>query len=340
MTPTISVIVPVYNVERYLARCIDSILAQTFMDFELILIDDGSPDNSGRICDEYAAKDARIRVFHQENGGVSSARNHGIDAALGEYVCFVDSDDLILPTYLETLFETITENDADIATCGYITSYYKNGQVIKQETREPAITGTYSNFGKPLIELQSPAMYSTPFNHLFRKEIIKASNITFPPIRRGEDDYFVHCFLRAAQSIAICAENLYIYIIYLSDRTSATSNFTANYYNCYSLTYNNKKLLCEQLREYDPKSAKTLDFMFRKQFWSLLCGDFVIQMCRGPLTYKGRLNYIKTCLSASNPPHEDIAFSGKVDRLIFGLVKKKACHRLVWLGYMRSCLRK
>lgn len=94
-TPKISVIVPVYKAEAYLHRCVDSILAQTFQDFEVLLVDDGSPDRSGEICEEYARKDSRVRVFHKENGGVSSARNMGLDNARGEYVCFVDSDDWI-----------------------------------------------------------------------------------------------------------------------------------------------------------------------------------------------------------------------------------------------------
>ena len=107
--PAVSVIVPVYNVEKYLRRCIDSILAQTFTDFELILVDDGSPDNCGAICDEYAARDARVRVIHKENGGVSSARNAGLDAATGEYVAFVDGDDYCEPSFLSrsrAFFET------------------------------------------------------------------------------------------------------------------------------------------------------------------------------------------------------------------------------------------
>lgn len=95
--PTISIIVPVYNVEAYLCRCIDSILAQTFTDFELILVDDGSPDNCSSICDEYAKKDSRIVVVHKENGGLSDARNTGLDIAKGEYIGFVDSDDFIHP---------------------------------------------------------------------------------------------------------------------------------------------------------------------------------------------------------------------------------------------------
>ena len=113
--PTISVIVPVYNTEKYLRRCIDSVLAQTYQDFELLLIDDGSKDSSGAICDEYAAKDARVRVFHKENGGVSDTRNYGLNLAQGKYLMFLDSDDFWLQDdVLEVLIEKAKENDLDI----------------------------------------------------------------------------------------------------------------------------------------------------------------------------------------------------------------------------------
>lgn len=117
MNPKISVIVPVYNVEKYLHRCIDSILAQTFTDFELLLIDDGSTDGSGAICDEYATKDNRVRVFHKENGGVSSARNLGLDNMRGGYLTFVDSDDWVDSTYLGELIEY---SDADLVVSDFI----------------------------------------------------------------------------------------------------------------------------------------------------------------------------------------------------------------------------
>lgn len=107
MKPVLSVIVPVYKAEAYLPRCIESVLAQTFTDFELLLIDDGSPDGCGRICDEYARKDMRVRVFHQTNKGASAACNLGIDAALGKYLVFVDSDDWVLPDYLLNLYEDV-----------------------------------------------------------------------------------------------------------------------------------------------------------------------------------------------------------------------------------------
>lgn len=122
----ISVIVPVYNAEKYLHSCIDSILRQSFKDFEIMLIDDGSKDGSSAICDEYAAKDSRIRVFHKPNGGVSSARNLGLDNARGEWVTFVDSDDWIAPTFLELLLESANKNHADICMCDFYFSFRDN----------------------------------------------------------------------------------------------------------------------------------------------------------------------------------------------------------------------
>lgn len=120
MIPVISIIVPVYNVEKYLSQCIDSILAQAFIDFELLLVDDGSTDGSGRICDEYANKDARIQVFHKKNGGVSSARNIGLEHAQGEWITFVDSDDWLDLKYCQILWEEVQDVDCFFSRCRYI----------------------------------------------------------------------------------------------------------------------------------------------------------------------------------------------------------------------------
>ena len=135
-TPKISVIVPVYKAEAYLHRCVDSILAQTFQDFEVLLIDDGSPDRSGEICDEYARKDKRVRVFHKENGGVSSARNMGLDNARGEYVCFVDSDDWLDEEMFAIICSFFLSNkQIDILFWGFQYDYsqVQNGKKRKEE---------------------------------------------------------------------------------------------------------------------------------------------------------------------------------------------------------------
>jgi len=133
MQPAISVIVPVYKAEKYLHRCVDSILAQTFTDFEVLLIDDGSPDGSGAICDEYAAKDSRVRVFHKENGGVSAARQMGIDNARGEYTIHADPDDYVEPTMLEEQYRKAKEEDADMVICDYYVNMGGRQRYVKQQ---------------------------------------------------------------------------------------------------------------------------------------------------------------------------------------------------------------
>ena len=130
--PEISIIVPVYNVEKYLNECIDSILAQTFPDFELILVDDGSPDNCPALCDAAAAKDKRIRVIHKKNGGQSTARNAGLDAARGEWIAFVDSDDTITPDYCAKLYAAVRQTGAQIAACNY-RQVDESGQPLKEQ---------------------------------------------------------------------------------------------------------------------------------------------------------------------------------------------------------------
>ena len=130
--PAVSIIVPVYKAEAYLHRCVDSLLAQTFTDFEVLLIDDGSPDRSGEICDDYARKDARVRVFHQTNGGVSVARQRGLDEALGEYTIHADPDDWVEPDMLEELYRKAKEDDADMVICDFYTNDEKTQKYVKQ----------------------------------------------------------------------------------------------------------------------------------------------------------------------------------------------------------------
>jgi glycosyltransferase involved in cell wall biosynthesis len=131
LTPTISVIVPVYDVEKYINFCVDSILTQTFEDFECILVDDGSPDNCGAICDAYAKNDSRITVIHRQNGGLSAARNSGIEIARGEFIAFIDSDDVVEPDYLKVLYELCQKNDAKLSACVFYE--FEDNLVITRE---------------------------------------------------------------------------------------------------------------------------------------------------------------------------------------------------------------
>ena len=132
--PEVSVIIPVYKVEKYIHKCIDSVLNQTFRDIQVILVDDGSPDNCGHICDEYSKADKRVSVVHKENGGLSDARNAGMKYAEGNYILFVDSDDYIEHDMIEYMYSRIKDSDADMATCGIYEVYSDR---IEEQKREP-----------------------------------------------------------------------------------------------------------------------------------------------------------------------------------------------------------
>ena len=194
----ISVIVPVYKAEMYLRRCIDSILAQTYKDFELLLIDDGSPDNCGAICDEYAAKDSRVHVFHKENGGVSSARNLGLDNARGEWIAFVDSDDWIGPSYLEELVKGL---DSDWVIGGYVS--IPDGE--KCSTKDYSYDR--NSFGV-LIERHQKDLIRSPWGSLLKLSIIKDNGISFDSkVRLGEDTIFNYQYLyycNSVRTISVC----------------------------------------------------------------------------------------------------------------------------------------
>lgn len=206
----ISVIVPVYNVEPYLRECVDSILAQTYRDFELILVDDGSPDNCGAICDEYAEKDDRIRVIHQQNGGLSAARNAGLDVAMGEYVTFVDSDDQVSPVYLECLFTLLENNEAEVATCRAL--FCRSMPGLIDDTL--SLGNCEVIIGKEACQqpyLQGGILDVTAWGKLYARHLW--DDIRFPVGKIHEDQAVVPILLYKAEKVAVSQKKLYFYRI-------------------------------------------------------------------------------------------------------------------------------
>lgn len=204
----ITVIVPVYKVEKYLRRCVDSILAQTYTNLEIILVDDGSPDNCGKICDEYAAKDSRIKVIHQENGGLSAARNAGLDIATGDYIGFVDSDDYIAPDMYEKLYAALKESDADISICNF-QKVDENGKKLK--TKEKIESGVLTNM-QALTELQgkSGLCFIVAWNKLYKSWVF--DGVRFPVGRKCEDNYIAHILIHKSRKVALVEEELHCYL--------------------------------------------------------------------------------------------------------------------------------
>lgn len=204
--PKISVIVPVYKAEKYIRRCVDSILAQTFTDFELLLVDDGSPDNSGAICEEYAARDSRVKVFHKENGGVSSARNLGLDNAKGEWVTFVDADDWIAETFIQGLYKPISEcEDVDFVQGGCLN--YANGEVVGINQKYDDYIG--NDYAKLFAEFRGLAISKLFKATLFRTE---SGYLYFDEkIAIAEDMLFTLEYLPRVEKYAFVEETGYYY---------------------------------------------------------------------------------------------------------------------------------
>ena len=206
--PKISVIVPVYNAGEYLHRCVDSILAQTFTDFELLLVNDGSKDNSGVICDEYAARDSRVCVFHKENGGVSSARNLGLDNAKGEWITFVDSDDYILPAFLTT-FVDLCKSNPDLCIQGIVPNYE-----ISSEYKITQSSFNYNGNVKDYLLLNNCQMAGSLCNKLFNNSIIRNSKLQLNELFKfREDEEFLLRYISNSQNVAASEKGAYVYMV-------------------------------------------------------------------------------------------------------------------------------
>ena len=179
----VSVIVPIYNAEKYLSDCIDSIIAQTHKNLEIILVDDGSPDNCPAICDEYAKKDDRIKVIHKQNGGVSSARNTGLDIMTGDYVVFIDSDDIVNVHYIEYLLDICIANDADISYCGYSTFKESNNVNINSIPNDDKNILVFEN-SEGLKNYFSGWIYPMMWNKLYKRKCFEKQR--FLSVKRAE----------------------------------------------------------------------------------------------------------------------------------------------------------
>ena len=203
----ISIIVPIYNVEKYLKKCIESIINQTYKNIEIILVDDGSPDNCGIICDEYSQKDKRIIVIHKENGGLSDARNKGIDIAKGDYLTFIDSDDFVNIDYIEKLYNSIKLNNTKLAQCG-ISKVNENNEIIEKLNYDENYIKTSHEilnelYGKHLIE------NVVVWNKMYAKELFK--NIRFPVGKIHEDEFTTYKLIYYSKNVAIVSDSLYNY---------------------------------------------------------------------------------------------------------------------------------
>lgn len=202
----ISIVVPVYKSEKTLGGCLDSLLKQTYSDIEVICVIDGSPDRCGEICDAYSARDARVKSIKRENGGVSSARNRGVDEAGGDFIMFVDSDDTVEPDYCEKMWNTYKETGADMVICGF--HHWYVGRDVPKSPSNPGVYET-AGYGEAFLKLYQEGFLNMPWNKLFKKEMAGRFDAS---LSLGEDLLFNMDYLEKCEKVAVIPDALINYI--------------------------------------------------------------------------------------------------------------------------------
>lgn len=248
--PKVSIILPVYKAEKYLHRCVDCIISQSLTDWECILVDDGSPDRSGAICDEYAQKDARIRVIHQENGGVSSARNVALGRITSKWLTFVDSDDCLYPRALQRLVEVAEQNNLDLIQC-HFNREYKEGQV-EGEATEVLTAAQYAD---------SENYLTCVWGTLFKSSIVNDHTLRFDEkVRLGEDQIFLLSHMQYCKRLQRIGDVLYFY---RDNEQSAVNNPKPEYEMTSVRAF-------KELKRANPIAKKRCDAMFMYYFFPLV----------------------------------------------------------------------
>lgn len=253
--PKISIIVPVYNCEKYISNCINSILEQSFKDFELILVDDGSSDRSFEICESFAKKDNRVRAIHQPNSGVSRARNRGLDEAQGEYIGFVDGDDCIDKEMYEQLYKNLADNNADISICG-IVNYFIKKDGTTEKIRQSQIDGFWIFSGEQALKeaLQSRLYSVNPVNKLFKRKLF--DNLRYPEGKISEDAFLIPIVVFKACKVVYDSKPMYYYL--RRENSITTSNFSDNDWDVVEAYENHLNMVSEKV----PNLKKVAKFRY------------------------------------------------------------------------------
>lgn len=238
MEPKISIIVPVYNVEKYLERCVESLINQTHKNVEIILVDDGSKDNSGKLCDELAQRDSRIVVYHKENGGLSDARNYGIDKSTSDYVGFVDSDDFVDEDMYEILLSNLLKYDSEISFCRLNDVY--NDEITKDNTENKPYLMTSEQAIKMVLEAKVFSV--TAVNKLYKKSLF--AQIRFDKGKIAEDAFIMVDLLSRCEKIAATEAKKYYYMH--RENSITTQKFTPKFLNVIEAYEKNAKIVSDK----------------------------------------------------------------------------------------------
>lgn len=291
MAPFISIIMPVYKSEKYIVKSIETVLAQTFTDFELLLVDDCSPDNSGKICDEFAKKDSRIKVIHlPENGGVSNARNTAMTMVSGVYLCFLDADDYFDDNMLEILAESVKKNPGQVVIFGLVEEYYdEKGQIVntRKVVYEDKIIKDQQALRNEIPSLDLLDLYGYPCNKMYNIQYLRETKATFPKMKFNEDIIFNIDFFMDADSCNILNFAPYHYVKHAG---STTGSFIPTYYEDIMVKIDRMYSQFEYWNMLDKKILEFLALRYTRYLFSALernCDK------KSAMTHKQRKDFIE-----------------------------------------------
>lgn len=292
----ISIIMPVYKVEQYVGKAIESIQAQTLKEFEFLIVDDGTPDNSGKICDEYALKDARIHVIHKENGGAPSARNAAIDIAKGKYMYFMDSDDWAEPTMLEDMYNLAEQNKAQLVIAGFfIDTYYSENEYITNDfLTESAVFNNAGDFRNNAYKIFDKNLLYSPWNKLFLSSYLMENNLRFP--ETFWDDFpFVLSVIRDIERVVVTEKQYYHFI-----RARAESETAAYRPNMYEKREEEHAWMLELYKHWKVKDSNSKEMVARRYIERFIGCVENITNSKCTLTFGEKYQQVKKMLSAHN----------------------------------------
>lgn len=326
----ISVIVPVFNVEKYLYKCIDSIVNQTYSNLEIILVDDGSTDNCGVICDNYSLKDNRIKTIHKKNGGLSDARNAGLEVAAGDYVSFIDSDDYIHKSFYEILIGLIVKYDGDIAQCEYLNIYEEDTNNFNKDKFHIDEKVTVLDNNAVLNNLFNENYINTVvvWNKLYKKDLFK--DIRYPKGKVHEDEYTTYKVLFNTNKMILTCRQMYYYLQRSTSIMGKGFNIKCldklDAYYEQILFYNNKKLF-----DLEDKAKSRLEGLIEESMINVLKSDLnnKNQIFENLINYY-RSNYV---LFINN---SNVSFKKKVIRSLFKYSPKSIIELLCNLIYLKT----
>lgn len=313
----ISIIIPVYNVERHLSACVDSVINQTLNEIEIILVNDGSTDNSSEICDEYALKDNRISVIHKKNGGLSDARNTGLKKARGEFICFLDSDDWIDKNMLAEYYSAAYKDNADIVVSGIIIEYVHEGYKIDKRLRSMVCKS--SQITESILECEEKGLFNPVCNKLYKSSLLKAMDIYFEKNGMPAEDLLFNCEVFKSVSTIVLIDKAYYHYMRRNEETLVTRYYD-NYYEKVNDFFNARKELYEHYEILDNIGER----QFNKSYLGYLHGSIKNLYRKDcPLSNKDKIKILYeikndiTNINGSNNIFNDF-FSKIINKIISG----------------------